>query len=69
MKLNMASIHREIEIERSKDFVWDATRDVGAVHKRLVPGFVLDCKVEGDWRTITFANGMVVRESVNRSFS
>ncbi|HZI86850.1 MAG TPA: hypothetical protein VFD48_08445, partial [Pyrinomonadaceae bacterium] len=60
----MATIQKEIEIERSKDFVWDAIRDVGAIHKRLVPGFVIDCKLEGDWRTVTFANGMVVRELI-----
>jgi carbon monoxide dehydrogenase subunit G len=60
----MATIQKEIEIERSKEFVWDAIRDVGAIHKRLVPGFVVDCKLEGDWRTVTFANGMVVRELI-----
>lgn len=60
----MATINKEIEIERSKEFVWDAIRDVGAIHKRLVPGFVSDCKREGDWRTVTFATGMVVRELI-----
>ncbi len=60
----MATIHREIEIERSRDFVWDAIRDVGAIHKRLVPGFVVDCKLEGDWRIVTFANAMTVRELI-----
>ena len=60
----MATIHKEIVIERSKEFVWDAIRDVGAIHKRLVPGFVLDCKLEGDWRTVKFANGKVVRELI-----
>ena len=60
----MATIQKEIEIEGSKDFVWDAIRDVGAIHKRLVPGFVIDCKLEGDWRTVTFVNGMVVRELI-----
>jgi carbon monoxide dehydrogenase subunit G len=60
----MASIHKEIEIERSREFVWDAVRDVGAIHKRLVPGFVLDCHLEGEWRTLTFANGMVARELI-----
>jgi len=60
----MATIIREIEIGRSKEFVWDAIRDVGAIHKRLVPGFVIDCKLEGDWRTVTFANGMIVRELI-----
>jgi hypothetical protein len=60
----MATIHKEIEIERSKEFVWDAIRDVGAIHKRLVPGFVVDCKLEGDSRIVTFGNGMVVCELI-----
>jgi hypothetical protein len=60
----LATIQKEIAIERSKDTVWDAIRDVGAIHKRLVPGFVLHCKLEGVWRTVTFANGMVVRELI-----
>jgi hypothetical protein len=60
----VATIQKEIAIERSKEFVWDAIRDVGAIHKRLVPGFVVDCQLEGDWRTVTFANGMVVRELI-----
>jgi carbon monoxide dehydrogenase subunit G len=60
----VATIHKEIEIHRSGEFVWDAIRDVGAIHKRLVPGFVVDCKLEGDSRLVTFANGMVVRELI-----
>src|SRR5262245_43327650 len=60
----MATIHKEIEIERSKEFVWDAIRDVGAIHKRLVPGFVVDCKLEGGSRLLTFANGMMIRELI-----
>ena len=60
----MATIHKEIEIERNKEFVWVAIRDVGSIRKRLVPGFVVDCKLEGDWRTVTFGNGMVVRELI-----
>jgi len=60
----MATIRQEIGIDRSKAFVWEVIRDVGAIHKRLVPGFVRDCKLEGDWRIVTFANGMVVRELI-----
>ena len=60
----MASIRKEMEIDRSKEFVWDAIRDVGAIHKRLVPGFVVDCYLEGDSRIVTFANGMVARELI-----
>ena len=60
----MATIRKEIRIDRSKEFVWDAIRDVGVIHRRLVPGFVVDCQLEGDWRTVTFVNGLVVRELI-----
>ena len=60
----MATVHREMKIARSKRFVWDAIRDVGAIHRRLVPGFVVDCKLDGDSRIVTFANGMLVREII-----
>jgi len=60
----VATIRQEIGIDRSKEFVWDAIRDVGAIHRRLVPGFVVDCQLAGDWRTVTFVNGLVVRELI-----
>jgi hypothetical protein len=60
----MATVQKEIVIARDRSFVWDAIRDVGAIHRRLVPGFVVDCRLEGDSRIITFANGMVVREVI-----
>jgi hypothetical protein len=35
-------------------------RDIGNIHKRLVPGFVADCRMEGDdARIVTFGNGLV----------
>jgi hypothetical protein len=37
-------------------------RDYGAVHKRLARGFVVDCRLDGDARIVTFANGSVARE-------
>jgi hypothetical protein len=58
----MASIHKDIIIDASADEVWDAVRDFGAVHRRLVPGFVLDSRLDGDARIVTFSNGMVARE-------
>jgi carbon monoxide dehydrogenase subunit G len=58
----MASIHKDIPIDAHPDEVWAAVRDFGAVHKRLVPGFVLDAHLDGDARIVTFANGMVARE-------
>src|SRR6187431_3670272 len=61
---NMASIRREVSIAVPPDTLWDALKDVGALHTRLVKGFVTDCRLEGDARIVTFANGMVVREVI-----
>jgi len=58
----MATIIKDILIDVRPENAWDAVRDFGAVHKRLVPGFVTDCRLEGDTRVVTFANGMVARE-------
>ena len=58
----MASIHKEIIIDAKPDDVWDALRDFGALHTRLVPGFVTDTKLDGDARIVTFANGTAARE-------
>ena len=32
------------------------------MHRRLAPGFVLDARLDGDARIVTFANGTVARE-------
>src|SRR2546430_13234423 len=58
----MASIHKEILIDAAPDHVWDALRDFGALHTRLVPGFVTDTRLDGDARIVTFSNGTVARE-------
>jgi len=60
----MASIHREIHIDARPETAWAALRDVGALHHRLVPGFVTDTKLEDGARIVTFGNGMVVRERI-----
>ena len=61
----MASIRREIRIDARPEKVWDAVRDIGNIHKRLVPGFVADCRMEGeDARLVTFGNGLVVKEII-----
>jgi hypothetical protein len=60
----MASIRKEILIEARPDGVWDAIRDVGAIHTRLAPGFVTDTRLEDGARTVTFGNGMVARELI-----
>jgi hypothetical protein len=58
----MASIHKDILIDANPNDVWDAVRDFHAVHQRLVPGFVLDSKADGDARIVSFANGTSARE-------
>jgi len=60
----MASIHKEIVIDAPPELIWDAVRDVGAVHKRLARQFVTDTRLEGDSRLVTFADGTVVRELI-----
>ena len=60
----MASIHTDIPIDAPADHVWDALRDFGALHMRLVPGFVTDTQLAGDVRTVSFANGTVARETL-----
>jgi len=60
----MASIHREISIAAGAAEVWDAVRDIGSIHKRLCPGFVLDTVLEEGARVVTFGNGLVAREVI-----
>ena len=58
----MASIHKDISLDARPEDVWAAVRDFGALHQRLVPGFVLDTRLDGDARIVSFANGTVARE-------
>ena len=58
----MASIHKDIPIDASPADVWAAVRDFGSLHRRLVPGFVLDARLDGEARIVTFANGTTARE-------
>jgi len=60
----MASIHREIQVEVPAERVWDAIRDVGAIHTRLAPGFVVDTRLEAGARMVTFGSGVVARELI-----
>lgn len=62
----MASIRREMLIHHRADLVWDAVRDVGAVHTRVAPGFLTACRMEDAplARVVTFANGMEARELI-----
>jgi hypothetical protein len=59
----MACVRKELKIAATAEHVWAALADFGAVHKRLAPGFVTDCRLdEGGARIVTFGNGAVARE-------
>ncbi len=60
----MASIRREIVIEVPPAEVWDAMRDIGALHTRLARGFVKDCFLENDVRTVEFESGLSAKEQI-----
>lgn len=61
--VGMATIIRTISIDVDPVQAWKALRDFGALHERLVRGFVTDCTLdEPEVRTITFYNGAVAKE-------
>jgi hypothetical protein len=60
----MATVIKEFILATGTDAVWDALADFGALHTRLVPGFVTDTSFDGNARIVTFANGAVARETL-----
>jgi hypothetical protein len=60
----MATIRSELKTRAPASDVWSAIRDIGALHTRLVPGFVVDTKLEPGARVVTFVNGVTLREPI-----
>lgn len=64
----MATVRRETIINADPADVWDAVRDVGALHTRVAPGVVVDTVLDtsGDHlvRMVTFASGQELRERI-----
>jgi hypothetical protein len=60
----MPSIRKEVVTDAPAASVWDAIRDIGALHTRLVPGFVANTRLEPGARVVTFGNGTVLREPI-----
>jgi hypothetical protein len=60
----VATIRSELTTRAPADEVWSAVRDIGALHTRLVSGFVVDTQLEPGARIVTFANGVTVREPI-----
>ena len=60
----MATVVKHIHTRARVGDAWAAIRDIGALHTRLVPGFVTATRLEPGARVVTFANGMVIREPI-----
>jgi carbon monoxide dehydrogenase subunit G len=60
----MASIRKEIPVSRPPAEAWDAVRDAGAVHRRLLPGFITDARLDGDTRVCTVNGAGELREQI-----
>ena len=59
----MASITKDTPLAVNAATAWAALRDVGRPHL-VFRGVLTDARMEGDYRIVTFANGMVVRERI-----
>lgn len=64
----MASIEKSLTVAALPEKIWDAVRDVGAIHRRLAPGVVSNTEMLADapfpTRRVTFAHGPVVDEII-----
>ena len=59
----MASITEQVTLEFGADRAWAALRDVSRAHVLFAP-VLTDGSINGDIRTVTFANGMVLNERI-----
>ena len=60
----MATILRNVRLDCSAAEAWAVLRDVGHAEQAF-PGVLTDSTIEGDVRTVTFANGFVARERIH----
>jgi hypothetical protein len=59
----MAAIHHETAVEVSASEAWATLRQLGEAHVLFSP-VLTSGHLDGDRRTVTFANGMTVRERI-----
>jgi hypothetical protein len=59
----VASIQQRTELAVSADTAWAAMRAVGDAHTLFAP-VLEDANLQGDTRTVRFANGMVLHERI-----
>ncbi|WP_157762132.1 SRPBCC family protein [Nocardia yamanashiensis] len=60
----IATVTAETTIAATPAQVWDALRDTANVHTRLLPGYVLDTRIDGDTRYLTMPTGNIIRELI-----
>ncbi len=59
----MASLYRDIPLNSDAARAWATLRDSRNI-ARVFAGVLTDAQVDGDLRTVTFANGNVVQERI-----
>ncbi|CAB3800979.1 hypothetical protein LMG28688_05287 [Paraburkholderia caffeinitolerans] len=59
----MVSLYREVPLETDAASAWETLRDSRNL-ARVFAGVLTDVRVEGDLRTVTFANGSVIEERI-----
>lgn len=59
----MTSIYREVVLDADVARAWRALRDPANV-ARAFAGVLVDCTLDGDIRTVTFANGNAIQERI-----
>jgi hypothetical protein len=59
----VASMQYELTLDVDADKAWAALRQVGLAHK-LFAGTLIDGRLDGDVRTVSFAGGLVTREQI-----
>jgi hypothetical protein len=59
----MASIRKVVVIDTGLEPAWAALRRIGEPHRLFAP-VLTDAHIDGDVRTVRFANGMTIRERI-----
>jgi hypothetical protein len=59
----VASITKQVELNAPADVAWALLREVGEADKAFA-GVLTACRLDGDERTVLFANGMEVKERI-----
>ena len=58
----MAEVYMEVAISVGAEQAWEVIGDFVEGPARMAPGFVVECRADGDLREVTFADGVVARE-------